>query len=79
MTKRDNHITVNAAALLTSGVAGKQTVPRAETTGGINVKQQKVLLATDDPKGIVADAMYFIAGSTPEMSIKMTKGSNGDC
>ena len=68
MSKHEGHITVKAAALLTSGIPGKQTVPRAETTAGINVKRQRTLLATDGPQGILADDMYFIAGSSRKIS-----------
>ena len=55
-----------------------QTVPRAETSAGIEVKKQAAYFGIEGPLGIISDAMYFVEGSAPEMAAKMGEGGNFD-
>ena len=55
MISTSEHIQVKEATFLTSGVKGKQTVPRAETNGGINVKVQRKDPLAGLPPALMAD------------------------
>jgi hypothetical protein len=59
-TGMEGHVTIKDVAWLSSGVKGRQMVPRAETTGGIQVKKQAAFLEVEGPLGIISDAMYFV-------------------
>ena len=43
-TKADDHVVIGEVAWLSTGVRGKQTVPRAETSAGVEFKKQAVFL-----------------------------------
>ena len=63
-TNEDGQTLVQETAFLTSGVAGRQTVPRSETWAGTCVTLAKDAREKQKPTRVLSDATYFVNGST---------------